>query len=550
MINSNIQPYNIFPNAYSNTIVPPNSVNTWDTMEINKAYNEFKKLQSNIYDVQMYQQLVQKMQQLMYKMPLQLHTTPPFNSFYYQIGNPVLQDTINTLVNITGWNYEAVTLTVLSFLNSAMRGRFFVHANANWLEHMPLYTMLVAESGTMKSKLFEILCAPFIAKQTRLIVEFGDISKREKLEKGLCNGVIKSKREEYVKLLLATMFDDYGNLDKEAILSAYSEFVDDMRDLEMVSEEQYTRVSSIITDASTDINLMKKMMRNGGGISIFSAEGEKFMTHYSKGINHNDLLNKAYDLEPVAYGSELNQIEIAHPFITIMLLAQMKIVHNFFNKPTVHESGLGARFMTIIPTQLQACNPLAEELVFDEYNALITEILEACIGYCMQGKFFDLYLTDGASRILQNFRDEIQDMMYAEHTQIIKYTLRKLAGTALRIAATIHVVNNWHTPCDYIDEYTMTNAVSLAKYAFECKRFLCEPLGYSAVINANKILKWVKRHRHHVFTSRDIAQQTDVRTTIEIFPALDLLEAHNIIAQVITPNRARLIGINPCIIPA
>ena len=282
MINSNIQHYNIFPNAYSNTIVPPNSVNTWDTMEINKAYNEFKKLQSNIYDVQMYQQLVQKVQQLMYKMPLQLHTTPPFNSFYYQIGNPVLQDTINTLVNITGWNYEAVTLTVLSFLNSAMRGRFFVHANANWLEHMPLYTMLVAESGTMKSKLFEILCAPFIAKQTRLIVEFGDISKREKLEKGLCNGVIKSKREEYVKLLLATMFDDYGNLDKEAILSAYSEFVDDMRDLEMVSEEQYTRVSSIITDASTDINLMKKMMRNGGGISIFSAEGEKFMTHIVK----------------------------------------------------------------------------------------------------------------------------------------------------------------------------------------------------------------------------------------------------------------------------
>ena len=547
MFNPNIQPYNIFSNGFSNTIVQPDPVSTWNMIEINRAFNEFKKLQNNIYDEQMCQDLIQKMQQMMYKPPLQLPTTPPIDTNYNYIGIPVLQNTIASLSEITGWNIEAVTLTVLSFLNAAMRGRFIVHANANWQEHTPLYTMLVAESGTMKSKAFEILCTPFTDMQRQLIKEYGDISSKEKTIKCLKKGAIEIKSRAYIRQLLNATYTDDGCINKNGILDICQKYADEVREFEDIGEED-KKASSIITDISTDINLMKKMMSNGGGISIISTESGNLIRRYCNGTNNNDLLNKAYDAEPISYGSEKNQIEIAKPFLTVMLVAQMDLAYKFFHKPTVEDSGLGARFMTIIPTQLRESNPLAEEVAFDAYYDLITDILEECIKLSTQGKFIDLYLTDGASRVLQGFRNEIQDMMHKEDTQLIKYTLRKLAGTTLRIASTQHCSERWYNLCNRIDEQTMANAVQLAKYECNCKTVLCAPWGYTAVANARKILNWVRRHRHHVFTSRDIAQQTEVRKNVEIFAALDVLEKHNIISQVVSPKRARLVGVNPCLL--
>ena len=91
----------------------------------------------------------------------------------------------------------------------------------------------------------------------------------------------------------------------------------------------------------------------------------------------------------------------------------------------------------------------------------------------------------------------------------------------------------------------MQAGIQIARAMLPQAEYALSPVGFQAVDDAKKILEWVRRHRHHAFTSRDIAQNSGVRTVDKIFPALDLLEQHNILTQLSVPNKPRMCLMHP-----
>ena len=547
MYTGNVQPYTIFNDAFSNTIMTPNVQNTLNTQAVNAAFSASEKLTSNIYDVRMRQILAQKLYQISSRTPTPLKVLTQTPSDKFIIGNDILSNTQNALSNITGFDLASVLATILGYANAAMRGRYIVHPTSTWIEHTNLYTMLIAESGTRKSKLHEVLSAPFVQMQAQVLDEYADTAKRIKLATELTNKVKSAKRTSFSRAICRLLFDKYGGINNPRIKYAYLRYINMSRGIETFSDGLYDSYSSIMIDISTDINLIKKMQKNCGGIAIFSAEGDKFLRRYINRVNDNAIPNKAYDAEYIAYGSKRNQVEIPSPFLTIMLLAQTRLAYNFFKASTISESGLGARFCSIIPERIHNGSIDFGSYDFTDYNNLIYTILTECMQMCKEGKVVDLYLSDSAKDVFMNFCHEMEYIEYPGKVDILKYSLGKLAGTTLRLAATIHVLIHWYNRTNLITKETMMLAVNVAKYLHNCKTYLCADDGYAAIINAKKILHWAQEHNHPIFTSRNIAQQTEVRNNSDIFIALNLLEVHGYIAQVLSPNHPRLIGINPCI---
>ncbi|MBQ9406623.1 MAG: DUF3987 domain-containing protein, partial [Desulfovibrio sp.] len=136
-----------------------NPLKFWE--EWNRVYAECKTYMKNQYELQIQQQMQQRLNLLMCITPSKIQTTPLAVNQTFALSNPTIQKAMEAIGSITGWNQNAVLMTMLGFANLAIRGRFIVHPESNWNEHTPLYTMVVSESGTMKSKLYEIGAAPF-----------------------------------------------------------------------------------------------------------------------------------------------------------------------------------------------------------------------------------------------------------------------------------------------------------------------------------------------------------------------------------------------------
>jgi len=110
------------------------------------------------------------------------------------------------------------------------------------------------------------------------------------------------------------------------------------------------------------------------------------------------------------------------------------------------------------------------------------------------------------------------------------------------------VIHAWNheQPEQYpITHQEMLLGIQIADAHIAHAYFAFDQSGTSAFYDAQKILAWVKRHGYGRFTSRNIAQEISNMTNANIHPALDLLEQHNILAQIIIPNRSRICVLHP-----
>lgn len=73
---------------------------------------------------------------------------------------------------LTGWNKIDVLVTMLGYINSAMRGRYKVSIRPEWDEPVIIYQMIIANPGQNKSLLHKQMNAPLEKFQGKLMSEF------------------------------------------------------------------------------------------------------------------------------------------------------------------------------------------------------------------------------------------------------------------------------------------------------------------------------------------------------------------------------------------
>ena len=161
------------------------------------------------------------------------------------------------------------------------------------------------------------------------------------------------------------------------------------------------------------------------------------------------------------------------------------------------------------------------------------------------GRIFTYHADKGAYAEIKSFEVYIAQIAEQEFYKPIQFFLHKLHGMAARIAGVIHTWNHTNPEDIPITIDEMALGIELAESYIPHAVFAYSPSGNSAYYDSQKILSWVRRHNHWCFKARDIAQGISNMTNANIFPALDLLEQHNYLRQIIIPEKSRICVMHP-----
>lgn len=160
-------------------------------------------------------------------------------------------------------------------------------------------------------------------------------------------------------------------------------------------------------------------------------------------------------------------------------------------------------------------------------------------------EIFTCAVEKDAYQTVKQYEAQIADLVGMGKHKHMEPFLNKLHGTAVRIAGVIHAWNNEYPEQHPITLQEMSLGIQIAHVHINHASYAFAPCGNSAFYDAQKILDWVKRHKYSRFTARDIGQGISNMKNINIHPALNLLEQHNILAQIIIPGRSRICVMHP-----
>jgi hypothetical protein len=181
-----------------------------------------------------------------------------------------------------------------------------------------------------------------------------------------------------------------------------------------------------------------------------------------------------------------------------------------------------------------------------DYKQKIRTMLERNFTQKNNREIFNIQVSPFARQQIEDFQRELKNMLsiYSDSSGL-QYFVDKLAGHAARIAGVLHAWQ-YDEPEKYdISDNTMFSGIQMARAILPHARYAHNPSGFQAVKDAETILIWVRRHGHRVFSSRDIAQYSGVKINDKIFPALDLLAQHNILTQLVYPQKSRMCLMHP-----
>lgn len=335
---------------------------------------------------------------------------------------------------------EMAGLQSLGVLSTLFQSRYTVEVRPGWSEPLCLYVLAVARPGERKSAVFSPLLAPireYEAQRRELEREEVEINRSEKrrLEGKLSfaeKAAAKSKEEE-------TNADLYA------------------RELAGFQEKFPFRM---LVDDSTPEKLADMLEQQGGNLTLASPEGGLFDTiggRYDSKINL-DVYLKSHDGESLTVdriGRRPNFIKSPH--LTVILAAQPEVVLQLMGNPAFRGRGLCGRFL----------------YAFCESRLGYRQINPPQIDPEVQKRYFDfvsLSLEDQAGGIVR-LSAEAQEVLNS-CAQVIEERLRdrwefmadwsgKLAGTAVRIAALLHLSESPHW--EPISGETMARAFRIAE---------------------------------------------------------------------------------------
>lgn len=460
-----------------------------------------------------------------------------------------LKNVVQYFSLVSGWSEKCVLVAMLGYINSAMRGRYCVLIRPEWFEAVILYQLMIASPGQNKSLLHKQMNAPLEKFQGKLMSEY--LSKKNSLEQH-SESIEHGKRILRSKLLKDAL---KKSQDEDTVIDVdifSKELLKVSKELAQISGMANTQLASpsFLADGFTEKKLIRLMAGAGGGQAIIQPEGTTLIKQIKDSKFNAEIFLKSYGMEDFSDGTVPGGvISVTDAFLNILVFLQPGVAAELYKNPRLMSSGLSARFLPyFVPPAGAPCatpeNLNAEAAAL--YSRKLTSMLERNYTQESNREIFRIQLEPLARQEIENFQNELRFSGYLNSCHdSLKFFADKLAGTAARIAGIIHA---WRVDepekCD-ISQQTMQAGIQIARAMLPQAEYALSPRGFQAVDDAKKILEWVRRHRHSSFTSRDIGQNSGVRTNDKIFPALDLLEQHNILTQLSVPNKPRMCLMHP-----
>ncbi len=455
-----------------------------------------------------------------------------------------LRNLVMQVSQLSGWPPLAVLLIFLGCINASMRGRYQIRLNEHWSEAALLYLLVLAPSGRMKSFVYGLAASPLEDFEGRRMAEYNATLHRHAERAKAMRRAKDEARRSIIKEAKEEAGFDYRHL-----FELVSERGNELADAAKAYERSRPGVPRLLADSFTDKQLIRTMPERGGGHAIIQPEGETFVNRIKDSRFDIGILLKGYTMESYSHGTVTGgETYIRHPFLSILLTAQPHIAARLYGNQSFGALGLTPRFMPFFAPYLNAPATGSDDettAMLKEYTHKITAALERNYTQDADRGLREISPSQEAYREVKKFQRDVLNRIAGGIPEHMEPFLRKLHGHAVRIAGVLHAWLHEEPEKHPIALREMEAGISIACAISAHAEFAFDPAGLCAYEDAQRILRWVRRHRHGVFDSRQAAQSSGVTTNLRIFPALDLLERHDILAQWVTPERPRQCVMHP-----
>lgn len=419
-----------------------------------------------------------------------------------------LGDVAQNFCSGTKLDWEGVYIAILSFISASTWGRVCVNNNPisyrgeqsidpnGWFEPAIDMVLQFAPSGAGKTTVFKRLIEPFNefqqSKNRQMSAIRNDHIKKstavETIRKAELNDLIKRARAKKG----ASLQDKFATIAQE--LAKY-----DAESKKFIGESEMLNEVQIFISKGSLFRLVKLLSQQGETIAVLSDEGDILNSTLLGKDGDTSLFLDAHTQSPYSTtaANSNNVISIEKPSIPMMIFTQEPIAKKFYCNKNTEKRGITERFIPFLHQykyRFNECN--AQNSYLDsscrQYSRVITRLLN--IYYTQdKNKRFIVGLDASASQSINRFKDDMNQYLKGNENEPWYSCLCKACGQALRFAWDIHAWNQavqGKIPHETkISDEDMQCAISLMYFLIPYIRYVYEPIGLEAYINAYKILE-------------------------------------------------------------
>lgn len=393
-----------------------------------------------------------------------------------------LRNMVEQVAYVTQTPIDMAVLLCLSVLATCVQKKFKVTPGGEWLEHLCIWILIGAESGTRKSAVFDLLCEPIKEWEKQEAIR----TRSERIRQEIRRDAIQA-RLKILKLKSSKMETDEA---RESILMEMQTLAENMPDEPILPE-----LSGGDTNAE---GLQKELVTHGGRWSILTEEGGIFQVIaglYTKGQMNLDTFLQAHSGSDIKVSRAGRKVSIANPALTFGIMVQPHIVRDFGSNQAFRQTGFLARFLYAQPEsnvgKRKVLRSRIPKSIKNDYATILTNLLNIPL----ESEPKVLTLSDEALSHFDDFSQMIEDECgEGKRLEDVKDWGSKLAGAALRIAALFHLVNCSHGNNLVISAVTMERALNFCELLIPHALYSFSTMAKDPVILAAKhLLTWIVR---------------------------------------------------------
>ena len=402
----------------------------------------------------------------------------------------------------------------LGVLAICLQGKYKVEGTPGYDEPLSLYTVVIAAPGERKSSVMRDM--------TKYLYEYeleynqahsADIREnrlhRESLERQIASLKKKLERSD--------------NHEIELELRQVQEQLEDTPELKPVR---------FFADDCSSEALTSLMAANGGVFSVISTEGGIFdimAGRYSNKANI-DIWLKGHCGDAIYVDRMSRDAEcILHPALSAILSIQPSVLDEIMSNTTMTGRGLIARFLYASPPSRIGGRTFRTPPIPPEVSAAYRSLIFRLMAMPFSEEPQILYLSEKAFNRMADYFQEHERFLAGEG-QAISDWASKYIGAVLRIAGLLHGADMENGNKE-ISLSTMNRAIQIGKYFLAHSSYAYSMMGTDLSIQkARFVLAKLKKKNITAIKRSELFQMCRgkfFKKTEEIFPTLELLEAHN-----------------------
>ena len=425
----------------------------------------------------------------------------------------VIRRYVNAVAEHSQTSPDMAAVISLGVLAICLQGKYQVEGTPGYNEPLSLYTVVIAAPGERKSSVMRDMTKYLYEyEQEYNLSRSSDIREnrlqRESLERQIVSLKKKLERSE--------------SHETELELRQVEEQLEDTPELKPVR---------FFADDCSSEALTSLMAANGGVFSVISTEGGIFdimAGRYSNKANI-DIWLKGHCGDAIYVDRMTRDAEcILHPALSAILSIQPSVLDEIMTNATMTGRGLIARFLYASPPSRIGGRTFRTPPVPPDVSAAYRSLIFHLMALPYTDEPQTLYLSEKAFDRMADYFLEHERFLAGEG-QAISDWASKYIGAVLRIAGLLHGAEMVDGERE-ISVATMNRAIQIGKYFLAHSGYAYSMMGTDLSIQKAKfVLAKLKKKNITIIKRSELFQMCRgkfFKKTEEIFPTLELLEAH------------------------